>query len=604
VNKILNTIKNFPGKPGVYQFINAQAEVIYVGKAKNLKNRVSSYFNKKTYDSAKLRVLVSKIADIRYTLVESESDALLLENNLIKRLQPKYNVLLKDDKTYPWICIKNEPFPRVFSTRRIVNDGSQYFGPFTSGVYMKALLDLIRQLFPLRNCNLPLTSENIQQGKFKSCLEYQLGNCMAPCVLKQTEDDYKANIHLIINILNGNSIQVIKVLKDKMNEYASIYMFEKAQTIKNKIDLLGKYQSKSTIVNQSLNNLDVFSLIDAGPFACVNFLKVVNGSIIQSHNLELKKGLEEGPEELLGIAISDIRSRLGSKSKELIVPVLPDFKLSECKYTIPQKGDKFKLLELSLRNCKEFLLERQLAYDSQKSASPVQRILTTMKSDFRLSSLPIHIECFDNSNLQGTNPVAACVVFRNAKPAKRDYRHFNIKTVEGPDDYASMYEVVFRRYSRIIEEQGSIPQLVVVDGGKGQLGAAYKALVDLNLENKIAIIGIAKRLEEIFFPNDSVPLYLDKNSESLKVIQAARNEAHRFGISFHRNKRSKNSLKSELSDIEGVGEKTIENLFKKMGSVEAIQKSSIDELTLAVGKKRAEIVFNYFNNNNPDHQDL
>jgi excinuclease ABC subunit C len=381
-------------------------------------------------------------------------------------------------------------------------------------------------------------------------------------------------------------------------------MFEKAQTIKNKIDLLGKYQSKSTIVNQSLNNLDVFSLIDAGPFACVNFLKVVNGSIIQSHNLELKKGLEEGPEELLGIAISDIRSRLGSKSKELIVPVLPDFKLSECKYTIPQKGDKFKLLELSLRNCKEFLLERQLAYDSQKSASPVQRILTTMKSDFRLSSLPIHIECFDNSNLQGTNPVAACVVFRNAKPAKRDYRHFNIKTVEGPDDYASMYEVVFRRYSRIIEEQGSIPQLVVVDGGKGQLGAAYKALVDLNLENKIAIIGIAKRLEEIFFPNDSVPLYLDKNSESLKVIQAARNEAHRFGISFHRNKRSKNSLKSELSDIEGVGEKTIENLFKKMGSVEAIQKSSIDELTLAVGKKRAEIVFNYFNNNNPDHQDL
>jgi excinuclease ABC subunit C len=598
VNDFLNTIKNFPGKPGVYQFLNAQAEVIYVGKAKNLKNRVSSYFNKKTYDSAKLRILVSKIADIKYTLVGSESDALLLENNLIKRLQPRYNVLLKDDKTYPWICIKNEPFPRVFSTRRVMNDGSQYFGPFTSGAYMKAMLDLIRQLFPLRNCNLPLTSENIQQGKFKSCLEHQLGNCMAPCVLKQTEEDYKENINLIISILNGNSIQAIKVLKDKMNEYASSYMFEKAQTIKNKIDLLGKYQSKSTIVNQSLNNLDVFSIIDAGPFACVNFLKVVNGSIIQSHNLELKKGLDEGSEELLGIAISDIRSRLGSKSKELIVPVLPDFKLSECKYTIPQKGDKFKLLALSLRNCKEFLLERQLAYDSKKSASPVQRVLTTMKSDFRLKSLPVHIECFDNSNLQGTNPVAACVVFRNAKPAKRDYRHFNIKTVEGPDDYASMYEVVFRRYSRIIEEQGSIPQLVVVDGGKGQLGAAYKALVDLNLEKNIAIIGIAKRLEEIFFPNDSVPLYLDKNSESLKVIQAARNEAHRFGISFHRKKRSNNSITTELSNIKGVGIKTIENLFKNLGSIESIKSAKIEELIPVVGKKTAETIYNYFNNFN------
>lgn len=598
MNDFLNTIKNFPGKPGVYQFLNAQAEVIYVGKAKNLKNRVSSYFNKKTYDSAKLRILVSKIADIKYTLVGSESDALLLENNLIKRLQPRYNVLLKDDKTYPWICIKNEPFPRVFSTRRVMNDGSQYFGPFTSGAYMKAMLDLIRQLFPLRNCNLPLTSENIQQGKFKSCLEHQLGNCMAPCVLKQTEEDYKENINLIISILNGNSIQAIKVLKDKMNEYASSYMFEKAQTIKNKIDLLGKYQSKSTIVNQSLNNLDVFSIIDAGPFACVNFLKVVNGSIIQSHNLELKKGLDEGSEELLGIAISDIRSRLGSKSKELIVPVLPDFKLSECKYTIPQKGDKFKLLALSLRNCKEFLLERQLAYDSKKSASPVQRVLTTMKSDFRLKSLPVHIECFDNSNLQGTNPVAACVVFRNAKPAKRDYRHFNIKTVEGPDDYASMYEVVFRRYSRIIEEQGSIPQLVVVDGGKGQLGAAYKALVDLNLEKNIAIIGIAKRLEEIFFPNDSVPLYLDKNSESLKVIQAARNEAHRFGISFHRKKRSNNSITTELSNIKGVGIKTIENLFKNLGSIESIKSAKIEELIPVVGKKTAETIYNYFNNFN------
>lgn len=598
MNDFLNTIKNFPGKPGVYQFLNAQAEVIYVGKAKNLKNRVSSYFNKKTYDSAKLRILVSKIADIKYTLVGSESDALLLENNLIKRLQPRYNVLLKDDKTYPWICIKNEPFPRVFSTRRVMNDGSQYFGPFTSGAYMKAMLDLIRQLFPLRNCNLPLTSENIQQGKFKPCLEHQLGNCMAPCVLKQTEEDYKENINLIISILNGNSIQAIKVLKDKMNEYAFSYMFEKAQTIKNKIDLLGKYQSKSTIVNQSLNNLDVFSIIDAGPFACVNFLKVVNGSIIQSHNLELKKGLDEGSEELLGIAISDIRSRLGSKSKELIVPVLPDFKLSECKYTIPQKGDRFKLLALSLRNCKEFLLERQLAYDSQKSASPVQRILTTMKADFRLQSLPVHIECFDNSNLQGTNPVAACVVFRNAKPAKRDYRHFNIKTVEGPDDYASMYEVVFRRYSRIIEEQGSIPQLVVVDGGKGQLGAAYKALVDLNLEKNIAIIGIAKRLEEIFFPNDSVPLYLDKNSESLKVIQAARNEAHRFGISFHRKKRSNNSITTELSNIKGVGTKTIENLFKNLGSIESIKSAKIEELTPVVGKKTAETIYNYFNNFN------
>jgi excinuclease ABC subunit C len=598
VNDFLNTVKHLPGKPGVYQFINAQAEVIYVGKAKNLKNRVSSYFSKKTYDSAKLRVLVSKVNDIKYTLVESESDALLLENNLIKRLQPRYNVLLKDDKTYPWICVKNESFPRVFSTRRVLNDGSQYFGPFTSGVYMKAILDLIRQLFPLRNCNLPLTSDNIQLGKFKSCLEHQLGNCMAPCVLKQTEEDYKANISLIVSILNGNSIQVVKELREKMNDYASSHMFEMAHAIKTKIEILGKYQSKSTIVNQSLNNLDVFSIIDAGPFACVNFLKVVNGAIVQSHNLEMKKGLDEGPEELLGIAISDIRSRLGSSSKELIVPILPDFKLSDCKYTIPQKGDKIKLLELSQRNCKEFLLEKRLAYESQKTASSVQRVLATIKTDFRLTNLPVHIECFDNSNLQGTNPVAACVVFRNAKPAKRDYRHFNIKTVVGSDDYASMYEVVFRRYSRVIEEQGSFPQLVIIDGGKGQLGAAHRALKDLKLDEKIAIIGIAKRLEEIFFPHDPVPLYLDKNSESLKVVQAARNEAHRFGISFHRSKRSKNSTTSELSNIKGVGVKTIENLFKKMGSIESIKSAKIEELIPVVGKKTAETIYNYFNNFN------
>lgn len=587
---ISNIVSRLPAKPGIYQFYNSNSDIIYIGKAKNLKNRVSSYFSKTRYDSAKIRILVSKISDIKYTLVDTESDALLLENNLIKKYRPKYNILLKDDKTFPWVCIKNETFPRVYSTRRIVPDGSKYFGPYTSGVVLKTLLGLIKQLYPLRNCNLNLTNSNIKQGKFNSCLEFQIGNCKAPCIGNQSESDYNDNIASISDILRGNLSSVTQTLQSKMISLAQNYQFEEAQICKTKIEILNKYQSKSTIVSQNYNDIDVFSLVDKKSSAYVNYLKVINGAIMQSHSVELKRYLEETPEELLGYAIADIRIRLGSKAKEILVPFDPDFKLDNAKYIIPKKSDKLKLLQLSERNCKEFALTRQMATDNQKSASSVQRILSTLKSDFRLTNLPIHIECFDNSNLQGTSPVAACVVFKNAKPAKREYRHFNIKTVEGANDFASMYEVVYRRYKRQIEEELALPQLVVIDGGKGQLSSAYQAIKDLNLTDRIKVIGIAKRLEEIFFANDPVPIYLDKNSESLKVIQRARNEAHRFGITFHRLKRSKSATKSELSDIHGIGEKTIQFLLKKYGSLENIKKQSVELLTSDIGVSKATLI--------------
>jgi excinuclease ABC subunit C len=591
---ISNIVSRLPAKPGIYQFFNSDSDIIYIGKAKNLKSRVSSYFSKNRYDSAKIRILVSKISDIKYTLVDTESDALLLENNLIKKYRPKYNILLKDDKTYPWVCIKNESFPRVYSTRRIVTDGSKYFGPYTSGVVLKTLLGLIKQLYPLRNCNLNLTRTNIKLGKFNSCLEFQIGNCKAPCIGNQSESDYNDNITSISDILRGNLSSVIHAQQSKMISLAQNYQFEEAQICKNKIEILNKYQSKSTIVSQSYSDIDVFSLVDKTTSAFVNYLKVVNGAIMQSHSIELKRYLEETPEELLGYAIADIRIRLGSKAKEILVPFDPDFKLDNTKYIIPKKSDKLKLLQLSERNCKEFALTRQMANDNQKSASSIQRILSTLKSDFRLTNLPVHIECFDNSNLQGTNPVAACVVFKNAKPAKREYRHFNIKTVEGANDFASMYEVVYRRYKRLIDEDLPLPQLVVVDGGKGQLSSAYQAMVELDLSEKVKLIGIAKRLEEIFFPNDSVPLYLDKNSESLKVIQNARNEAHRFGITFHRLKRSKSSTHSELSNIKGVGEKTIQLLLKKYGSIEELKKLPLNIISSDIGESRAALIVSYF----------
>ncbi len=587
-------LQGLPNTPGVYLFSNINGDVIYVGKAKNLKKRVSSYFSKTKYENAKLRVLVSKVDSIKHIVVNSESDALLLENNLIKKYKPRYNVLLKDDKTYPWICIKNEEFPRVFSTRKVVRDGSKYFGPYTSGVLIKTLLELFRRMYPIRTCNLKLTSQNIKADKFRPCLEFQMGNCMAPCIGNQNEEDYNINIESIINILKGNTNAVKNELKTRMNEASKSFKFEEAQVYKNKIEVIERFQSRTTIVNQRYKDLDVFSIYSKLPFSYVNFIKIVNGSIIQSHNIELKMGLNETDDDMLGFAIAELRNRMGSLAREIITPFIPEYKIDECSYHVPTRGDKLKLLDLSVRNAKTFAQEQQQTRDKYNPQKKQERLLNAIKTDLNIDKLPVHIECFDNSNLQGTNPVAACVVFKNAKPDKAEYRHFNIKTVEGPDDFASMYEVVKRRYSRLISENKSLPQLIVIDGGKGQLNYSYKALKELGIEQKVKIIGIAKRLEEIFSPNDSAPLYLDKNSESLKVIQHIRNEAHRFGINHHRNQRSKTVTQSALNKIAGVGEKTIEILFKKYKSIDSIKKASQKELQELVGNAKAKLIINFF----------
>lgn len=595
---IENTIMKLPNKPGVYRFLDKSGEVIYVGKAKELKKRVSSYFNKSNSGSAKLRVLVSKIHSISFVLVDSENDALLLENNLIKNLKPRYNILLKDDKTYPWVCIKKEPFPRLFKTRRLLNDGSQYFGPFTSGFYLKSMLDLIRQLFPLRTCTLNLTEESIKVKKFKACLEYQIGNCLAPCIGKQTERDYEGNINSIISILKGENTGVIREMSTAMLLHARKLEFEQAETLKRKIALLKSYQSKTTIVSPKLDNIDVFSVQSEGELLFVNYLKVKNGSIVQVHNLEARRGIDEADHEILGMAIVNIRQRFESNAKEIVVSHNPDFKLSGCKYFVPTRGDKLKLLDLSIRNCREFMLEVQTQKNNQLSSSPAQRILATMKKDLRMNSLPIHIECFDNSNLQGTDPVAACVVFQNAKPHKKEYRHYNVKTVEGADDFATMSEIVYRRYSRLVEEMQPIPQLIIIDGGKGQLSAAYHSLQKLNLQNVISIIGIAKKLEEIYFPGDPTPLHLDKRSETLKVIQHARNEAHRFGNTFHRAKRSKSIIKSQLLEIKGIGEKTRIKLFQHYNSIEEIKRASLHDIENIIGRAAAKRIEQYYEQRN------
>ena len=593
-NSISQQITNLPDKPGVYQFYSSKGEIIYVGKAKSLRKRVSSYFNRSNYDSAKLRVLVSKIVDIKHIVVDTESDALLLENNLIKKLQPKYNVLLKDDKTYPWICIKNEPFPRVFSTRRVESDGSRYFGPYTSGVVLKSMLDLLRSLYPLRTCTLNLTNENISKKRFKPCLEFQIGNCKAPCIANQSEEEYNENILQIVDLLKGNISSVKKVLEKQMKQKASEYRFEEAQLLKNKIDALSRYQAKSSIVSQTLSDIDVFSIISEPSVAFVNYLKVIQGSVIQAHNVQIKKYLDESETELLATAISDIRQKVSSSAKEIIVPLLPEFSISGAKYVLPTRGDKKSLLTLSERNVRAFANAQKVAQEKRDSASRSSRILKTLQKDFRTKDLPVHIECFDNSNTQGTNPVSACVVFKNARPAKKEYRLFNIKTVQGPNDYASMQEAVRRRYSKLIANNSPLPQLIVVDGGKGQLNATYAILKELGIEQKVQLIGIAKRLEEIFFYGDPVPIYLDKNSESLKVIQHARNEAHRFGITHHRNKRSKNSIKSELSDIKGIGENTIVKLLKKFKNIDSISKASYEEISAEIGRAKAIIIYNHY----------
>jgi excinuclease ABC subunit C len=591
---LASLLKTLPSNPGVYQYFDKDGKIIYIGKAKNLKKRVLSYFNKDASQPGKVKVLVSKIADIRWIVADSESEALLLENNLIKEYQPRYNVMLKDDKTYPWICIKKEPFPRIFPTRNLIKDGSEYFGPYASVKMMNTLLDLIRQLYPLRNCNLSLNDQNIKAGKFKVCLEYHIGNCLGPCEGLQNEENYMQTIDGIRSIIKGNIGMVKNQLVVLMKKYAEEFAFEKAQILKDKIELLDRYQSKSLVVNPSINNVDVFSIIEDEQFAYVNFVKVASGAIIQSHTVELKKKLDETTEELLSIAIADLHPRFTSGAKEIIVPLMPEFRLPDITYTLPQRGDKKQLLELSERNAKYYQLDKQRQKDLIDPERHTKRILETIRKDLNLKELPVHMECFDNSNIQGTYPVAAMVVFRNARPEKKDYRHFNIKTVEGPNDFASMEEVVYRRYSRMVEENQPLPQLVIVDGGKGQLSAAMQSIYKLGLQNKIQLIGIAKRLEELYFPGDSVPLHLDKKSETLKVIQQMRDEAHRFGITHHRKRREKGTIKTSLADIEGIGPATSQVLLRKFKSVKNIKLASIEELEALIGKSKAAIIFKHF----------
>ncbi len=581
-----------PNKPGVYQYYDKDGKLLYVGKAKNLKKRVSSYFTKK-HDNGRTRLLVKKIHAIKHIVVVTETDALLLENNLIKKYQPRYNVMLKDDKTYPWICIKKERFPRVFSTRKIIKDGSEYFGPYTSMKTVHTLLELITGLYPLRNCTYDLSEKNIKAQKYKLCLEYHLGNCFAPCEDKYTEIEYQESIVAIRNILKGNFKESLRTFKEKMKDLAAKLQFEDAYRIKEKIDVLENYQSKSTVVNPKINNVDVFSLISDETYAYVNYLQISFGAIVRSHTLEIKKKMEEKDEELLQLAIVELRQRFQSQCKEIYVPFYVNVG-EEVKVNVPKTGDKKQILELSFRNAKYYRMERFKQVRILDPNRHENRIMAQMKKDLRLNEEPRHIECFDNSNIQGTNPVAACVVFRNGKPSKKEYRKFNIKTVKGPDDFASMEEVVFRRYKRMLDEKQPLPQLIIIDGGKGQLSSSLKSLDKLQLRGKIAIIGIAKRLEELFYPEDPIPLYLDKKSETLKVIQQLRNEAHRFGIEFHRNKRSKEALNTALETIPGIGEKTVIELLKHFKSTKRITQAGFDEISKVVGPSKAKKIVTYF----------
>ncbi len=591
---IKEKIKGLPDSPGVYQFLNEKNDIIYIGKAKNLKKRVSSYFNNTKSTQYKVKLMVNKIRGIDYIIVENESDALLLENNLIKKHKPRYNVQLKDDKTFPWICIKKESFPRVFSTRKVIKDGSEYFGPFTSSIMVRTLLDLIKQIYPLRTCKLNLSEENIKEKKFKVCLEYHIGNCMGPCEGKESAEEYMIKIDQIRNILKGN-IQEALVYMDKiMRKYANELKFEDAERVKEKINIIEKFRSKSTIVNPKLNNIDVFSFRRKEGIIAVNFLKVSNGAVIKSHTLELLDKLNEPEDELLAFAITDIRFRMRSNAKDMILPFNIGDVFPEINKVVPIRGDKRKLLNLSQRNADFFINERIRQKQIFVRKKNKTKVLDNIRKDLHLSQTPEHIECFDNSNIQGDYPVAACVVFRKGLPSKGEYRHYNIKTVSGPDDYASMEEIVYRRYYRLIKEGRELPQLIIVDGGKGQLNAALKSIKKLNISGNISIIGIAKRLEEIYFPGDPIPLYLDKRSESLKLIQQLRNEAHRFGIDFHRKKSEKSMLKSGLDALPGIGEKTKQLLINRFSDINGIRLASKDELVVCVGRKKAEIIFDNF----------
>jgi excinuclease ABC subunit C len=591
---ITELLSALPDKPGVYQYFDADGKLLYIGKAKSLKKRVSSYFQKDRHESGKTAVLVKKIADIRTLVVDTEMDALLLENNLIKKHQPRYNVLLRDDKTYPWICIKHERFPRVFSTRKLIRDGSEYFGPYTSGRMMHTMLELIAHLYKLRNCNLNLSEENIAAKKFKVCLEYHIGNCKGPCEGFQSFDDYESSIREIRQILKGNVGAVIQLLKERMQERSEGLHFEEAQELKEKIGQLESYRSKSVVVNPAIHDVDVFSIVTEEDSAYVNFLKVMNGAIIQGHTVELKRKLDETPAELLEMAIADLRTRFQSQSKEVIVPFAPGLEDAGMTFTVPKIGDKKHLLLLSEKNVRNYIREKELQQDKINPENRTLRLLEQMQKDLRLKELPRHIECFDNSNIQGAYPVAAMSVFRNGKPSKKDYRHFNIKTVEGPDDFASMEEVIQRRYKRMLDEAQELPQLIVIDGGKGQLGAAMASLEKLGLQGKIAVVGIAKRLEELYYPGDSLPLYLDKKSETLRVIQHLRDEVHRFGITHHRKRREKGVIKTELSDIKGIGEKAAAKLLTHFKSVKRIREASPEELAAVVGPAKGKVVLEYF----------
>lgn len=585
-------IQSLPHQPGVYQYFDKEGKILYVGKAKDLNKRVASYFNK-TQENGKTQVLVKKIVSIEHIVVQTETDALLLENSLIKKLQPRYNIMLKDDKTYPWICIKKERFPRIFLTRNVIKDGSEYFGPYTSVRTAKALIELIKEVYSIRTCNYDLSEKNIADKKYKVCLDFHIGNCKGPCEGLQEASNYDEQIVAIRNIIKGNFKTTLQQFEIIMKDFADKMEFEEAQKIKEKIDLLANYQAKSTVISPSISDVDVFSIFSDESYAYVNFFKIMNGAIIQSHTSEIKKKLDESDREILELSVVEIRQRYQSQSKEIYVP----FKVAvgdNIKVTIPKIGDKKHIIDLSLRNAKYFRQER---FKQEKILDPERhskRIMAQMQKDLRLPNPPKHIECFDNSNIQGTNPVAACVVFRNGKPSKKEYRKFNIKTVEGPDDFASMEEVVFRRYKRLLDEGSDLPQLIVIDGGKGQLSSSVKSLDVLGLRNKIAIIGIAKRLEEIYYPEDPIPLYLDKTSETLKIIQQLRNEAHRFGITFHRQKRSKSAIQTELEQIDGIGKQSVQSLLKHFKSAKRVSEASLEELTRIVGKSRAEKVSKHY----------
>ncbi len=579
-----------PGQPGIYKYISETEEIIYIGKAKDLKKRVSSYFSKNDH-SNRIQRMIHFINKIEFVIVDTEQDAFLLENSLIKKYQPRYNVMLKDDKTYPFICIKKEPFPRVFFTRRVIKDGSEYLGPFTSVFNAKIVLDLLKEIFPLRTCNLNLTQKNIEAGKFKVCLEYHLKNCLGPCQSFQTTEDYNEEIQQIRNILKSNFGSVKNYLKKKMNEYAADMQFEKAEEFRQKIEILSGFENKSTIVNPKLTDIDVYGYTENETAAFMNYLKIVNGTVVKTRAMEIKRVLDETREELLLRAIIEHSMEETEPASEIIVPFEIDFPFEQITLTVPQAGDKKRLLDLAVKNALYMRQERVKQNMTSEEKKPAFRIMKTLKEDLKLKELPVHIECFDNSNIQGTNPVSACVVFKDAKPSKKDYRHFNIKTVEGPDDFASMHEVITRRYKRLMEEEQPLPQLIIVDGGKGQLSSAVDALKQIGLFGKIPIVGIAKRLEEIYFPEDTLPLYINKKSESLKLIQRMRDEAHRFGITHHRLRRSNASLKSELTQIKGIGEKTFELLMKKYKSVKKLKKVSLEDLSKEIGESKAKLVF-------------